>query len=102
MRPSTFRYSLREASTSAGDFEVAIDGGENQAVPEGGFPVEGLAVGSHEAVFSDGSSVGFEISNGLPQVLITNALVLCSSHTKFNISTAPSQVLITITNTVFF
>ena len=50
--------------------EVAIDDGENQPVPEDGYSVEGLAVGRHEAVFSDGSSVGFEI--GMRPVLVAS------------------------------
>lgn len=39
---------------------VSLDGGPEQSVADGGLKIEDIAYGAHEAVFSDGASVGFE------------------------------------------
>ena len=46
--------------SAAKNASVSLDGGPDQPVTEAGLEIRGLAYGTHEAVFSDGSSVGFE------------------------------------------
>lgn len=50
--------------------EVAVDGAEPRPAPPAGFAPLGLALGRHEAVFSDGSSVEFEV--GLRPILVAS------------------------------